>query len=231
MHRWLCLAVILAGCASGPPERSEYHRGTFTPPPPAPVRPGVGLPTYDPHVKPLPPQPQPKPGRLLPETPRTRREPGIWASDAPPTATVLVLGLPVPLTDDESRADPRSAHLRRCAAELVTLTAQMPGYRVEDLDAVLGARSRRCLAARAMVACMDHRYRKALDERARMTGAAFKASAGPVNTFAGATAEARRLERGMCHDDDMHQMTFSSTVKELVDAWQSTYGSAPWMAP
>jgi len=76
--RALALLLSLAACTSGP---SEYHRGTFVPPPPAPARPGVGLPTYDPHARPFPPQPQPKPTRVLPETPETRRGPGIWASD------------------------------------------------------------------------------------------------------------------------------------------------------
>jgi hypothetical protein len=72
----LMLAAHLACSSTG---GATYERGTPTRPPPAQTRPGVGLPVYDPQSKPFPPQPNPKPKRLLPPS----REPGIWASDAP----------------------------------------------------------------------------------------------------------------------------------------------------
>lgn len=55
----------------------------------APPVPGVGLPkprapTLTPAAK---PQPQPKPARHLPQTPETRKVPGIWAGDAPHAST------------------------------------------------------------------------------------------------------------------------------------------------
>jgi hypothetical protein len=156
MHRWLCLAVILAGCASGPPE--QYHRGTFTPPPPAPVRPGVGLPTYDPHVKPLPPQPQPKPKRLLPPT----REPGIWASDAPESPpdplddgepAPLVLGIRLPYPDEPSSLMERE-NVRWCAARSRgALGLALPQ------DIVLTDKERMCLAMRMYALCATRVWR------------------------------------------------------------------------
>jgi hypothetical protein len=79
--RYVLLCLLCLGCASGAP--TTYSKGTLRPPPPAPTRPGVGLPAYEPGVRPMPPQPNPAPRRVLPQTPETRKEPGLWASEAP----------------------------------------------------------------------------------------------------------------------------------------------------
>lgn len=83
MHKVMYVVVFIAvfGC-SGP---REYHQGAAQPPPPPSMRPGVGAPTvgqpgWNPGVRTIP---GPQHGRILPETPETRKEPGIWAAEPP----------------------------------------------------------------------------------------------------------------------------------------------------
>jgi hypothetical protein len=232
MMRLILLVLVLSACASQQP--ATYNQGAFRPPPPPAFNPTTDAPITigQPGHRDPAALPRSHHGRVLPQTPDTRREPGIWAAtDAPPTGPLEVLGVKIPLTGDDAKADPRSAHLRRCAGELTMLTASMPGFAAEDLDASLGPASRRCLAARAMVACMDHRYKMALDARVRLPASQFKAAAGPVNILASATNEARRLEHNLCHPHDMHQMTFGTTLDVLTSTWRETHGSEPWMTP
>jgi hypothetical protein len=105
---WLSvLAMAWAFACATPPTPTRYERGTFTPPPPAPVRPGVGLPRYDPHVAPLPPQPQPKPKRYLPPS----REPGLWGAEepraalGPPRLEIEGIVIPLPHVDDAAEME------------------------------------------------------------------------------------------------------------------------------
>lgn len=123
--RALLLCLFLAACAA--PERHDLRDG-------APVAPvfvtpgytpaGAGLPEYMPgHPEPVRIEPNPRPNRLLPQTPKTRQGPGIWASDAPdatdprddgqPAPLVLGVRLPYWTTQDEP-AD--REHTRQCAA-------------------------------------------------------------------------------------------------------------------
>jgi hypothetical protein len=222
------LALALGACA---PKSPEYHRGTLVRPPPAQARPGVGAPTYDPQAKPLPPQPQPKPARVLPQTPTTAREPGIWASDAASSSGVQVLGVPIPLTDEEHKSDPRSPHMRRCALELAIVANGIPGFLPGELDRLLGEDGRRCLAATVHAACMDHRYEQALREREAQTGAAFKAASARASAFGAATREARGFRARNCGVNMMNQFTFPSSRDALLDLWRSQFGSAPWWSP
>jgi hypothetical protein len=111
MKHLLSLILVL-GCSSSAP--SQYERGTLTGPPPAQQRPGVGLPTYDPHVAPRP-EPQPKPARLLPQTPETRRTDGIWASASPEAKPAVAFDWNVPLPENDDEA---AARIKRCAASM-----------------------------------------------------------------------------------------------------------------
>lgn len=82
------LGATLAGCSSTPDAPSQYERGTYRPPPRAPTfEPNHDAPhtTGQPgHLRPMPQvEPGPRPKRLLPQTPETARQPGIWASEAP----------------------------------------------------------------------------------------------------------------------------------------------------
>lgn len=171
MRALLLLAVFLNACAPGPSERSELKRGAFAPPPPAPVRPGVGLPTYDPHVKPLPPQPQPKPTRLLPQTPESRRGPGIWAGDATFDDVMRefgVLGVLLPFpTGDSVEDSAQRGQVRMCAhVAREMFAAIMPESelaKATDAEVI-------CVVARAFRACAlkDVARRDELKERGEL---------------------------------------------------------------
>jgi hypothetical protein len=146
------LILLLSACASG----HEYHQGAYRPAPP------VFVPSQDaPHTfrpgRLSPVQPGPKPTRVLPETPETRREPGIWASgggDAPgwndPAPRIAVLDVEIPMPPEivtawdamlavqcSMRADVGLRTEHRLLARLRGMTPQ----------------ERRCLAAAAFTHC------------------------------------------------------------------------------
>jgi hypothetical protein len=83
---WPLVAVIFIACAGGTP--TQYAQGipsaprapVFNPMTGAPIT--VGQPGYVGPAENLPRSPY---GRTLPETPETRREPGIWAATKPPS--------------------------------------------------------------------------------------------------------------------------------------------------
>lgn len=117
MIRLIALALALAACASPP---TTYERGTLRPLPSRP-QPKVG-PTYDPHVAPLPPQPQPPPVRVLPQTPDTRREPGIWAAvEGSGDGKPYVCGVEIPMSPLDPYEDllTQVAPMVKCSQSLV----------------------------------------------------------------------------------------------------------------
>lgn len=142
------MAVDLA-CSSSP---RQYERGTFTPPPPAQQRPGVGLPTFEPHTKTLPPEPQPKPTRLLPETPETRRGPGFWASDAPPQdepAVAFNWNVPLPEKDGEA-----AAKIEACAKDMAVASPRVPHKHIVDKLDTIAIVWRECWPHHAVLSCL-----------------------------------------------------------------------------
>jgi hypothetical protein len=80
MHKLLPFLLCLACAPASQP--GTYAKGTFRPPVRAPTfSPAEDAPhTFEPG-RPAPVQPGPIPVRVLPQTPETRREPGIWAGD------------------------------------------------------------------------------------------------------------------------------------------------------
>lgn len=145
------LLLLLASCTSGP---SEFHRGTMVAPPPAPARPGVGAPIRgqpgEPHAYPRSPY-----TRVLPETPDSLREDGLWSGGGPVASTsplAPVLGVIVPTPQNyESDSDPNAF----CAALVEHGGDATPAF-ARALRA-LGDDAKRCFVARAMVACMEFR--------------------------------------------------------------------------
>lgn len=127
--RFLIL-LFLTACATSAPSR--YEQGAFRPAPPvfvpsqdAPHT--VGQPGY---VTPPASQPERSPHtRVLPETPETRREPGLWAGDEP-KATV----------DDEDgprqkkkpnrpqRTDVKTKVSKECMSEIFAVTSKLNIY-------------------------------------------------------------------------------------------------------
>lgn len=150
MNRFLLL-LLLSACASQP---TTYERGALAPLPTRPA-PRVG-PTYDPRVVPLPPQPQPKPTRVLPQDDQTRREPGIWA--ATPRAGFddfkdfepLILGVRIPYVYEPPANSEETWPVRRCAAETSTI---FDVYADHLALAALTSAERECLAGLAYEFC------------------------------------------------------------------------------
>lgn len=137
------LPLLFLACASP----SEYQRGTFTPPPPAPVRTGVGAPVIgQPGMQ---PRTIPRGGdrRVLPPT----RGPGIWASDKPKTvpAIPMIAGVALPYPPDVASADEKVMG-RLCAAHMT--------HAIADTDTLqrimqLGEAARICVAMRLYEHC------------------------------------------------------------------------------
>lgn len=89
-------------------------------------------------------EPNPKPSRALPESPETRRGPGIWASKEPETdPTISVLG--VPLWAPDADTDVMGVY-HRCAAMANTATS------VKSIPAA--ERLRMCLAPLLIYHCV-----------------------------------------------------------------------------
>lgn len=221
--------LLLSACAS--PGPTQYGQGipvaprapTFSPITDSPIT--TGQPGYLGPMEGLPRSPH---ARVLPQTPETMREPGLWASSAPTSSgDVLVLGVPIPLTSEPSQ-DPSSAHMRRCALELALLTT---GTRPSELDRIIGAESRRCLAATAQRACMDYRYKKGLIERESKSGADRKAVARAVDVFGAATRVAREFYEKSCTEDMIHQIGFPYLRDDIWERWLDKRGGESWWAP
>lgn len=177
------LLLMLCGCGGA---SHAYMDGA----PLAPVEPrtiytpnGAGLPEY--WGQPAPPVERSPHARVLPETPETRREPGIWAGDAP-KARPRIMDLLVPAPED-IHGDGLPIEAQQMCADVVT----------EDLGKVskavarLSPLQRACLAAHAHYRCLqwlDHSLKKQPrnDLTARMADAlltAAAASAGWADTL------------------------------------------------
>jgi hypothetical protein len=144
----MVLSAALSGCISTPETPPEYHQGVYRPATPV-LRPGVGAPTYDPHVAPQR-EPQPKPSRLLPETPETRRQPGIWASDAPEAKIAFDWNVPLPENDEEA-----AKRIKRCAESMKTASARgLHVYEIKAFDRI-NINWRKCWPHAAIVRCLD----------------------------------------------------------------------------
>jgi hypothetical protein len=113
MKRLVVLSIIAAisACATPEPSHGDLHQGVPRPP----ARP-VFVPRQDaPHkvgqpgtLAPPREYPRAPPGqRVLPQTPESRNEPGIWATGSPPSTQKqpAILGVPIPFGDN--LPDPR----------------------------------------------------------------------------------------------------------------------------
>jgi hypothetical protein len=204
----LILCLFLAACASGPERQLE--RGTIARPPPAQARPGVGAPTYDPHVRPLPPQPQPKPERLLPPA----REPGIWASNGPewwtnrePTLLGVVLPYP-PIT-----AERDTWATRLCAARADAIREQI--MRPDEASA-LTVKDRTCLAAKLYLFCVESMEANIAKDHA----SGDMKDHGLQAHLADVTAAAKRMKQMHCSEPEDPSLT--GWLERFAKLWNRT---------
>lgn len=149
----LLLAVFLAACANPPPRGSTLEQGA-----PMPVRPPAFNPTTDaPHTVGQPgyvPQALPRSphSRVLPETPVTRRAPGIWAGDGPRVVTMTppaILGVALPLPEPEDGSIIADIEVECARTMGDALSRSTSAYRRLNIVQT------QCLAARLFFACAD----------------------------------------------------------------------------
>lgn len=175
MRRYLPTLLFLAACVASP--QPTYERGVYRPAPPT-FRPHEQAPYTEGqpgHLRPMPEvQPGPKPSRVLPQTPETRRTDGIWASNAPnlsDTVYVMYEPMPAPNADDERWANERT-HLMQCGW---AMNANVRNIRDEAWIASLNEKVRACLAYKLMMGCLGMResmYRARGPTPDRIPGAA-----------------------------------------------------------
>jgi hypothetical protein len=146
MKHLLSLILVL-GCSSSAP--SQYERGTYPGAPP--LRPGHGAPVVgQPSVTVRTvPQPNPKPQRLLPETPETQRQPGIWASGSVTPTLPLLFGVVLPYPEIEEKIDRSNTDM--CAFTMMSAAAAK--HIPRDVWRPWSVDTRRCLAARLYEHC------------------------------------------------------------------------------
>lgn len=146
--RWVAL-VLLAACA---PAQSEFRDGA-RPPPPEPrtayTPAGAGLPEYLAQPEPEAPPRSPY-TRVLPQTPESRKQPGIWAGDAPatPHPAPMLLGVPLPLGVDEQDVVTRTS--RACMSLM-----QDALLKVNPDLSTWADRHKRCLGATLYFRCAN----------------------------------------------------------------------------
>jgi hypothetical protein len=130
----LLFAVLAVGCASSPEARRTYNQSAmpmprapaFSPTTDSPIT--VGQPGYVEPASRL--QPNPRPVRVLPEDERTRREPGIWATNPPQSTSarmVSVVTIGIPLPDDITDALSERANACKDASQK-TLALKRDNY-------------------------------------------------------------------------------------------------------
>jgi hypothetical protein len=150
----LCVAAIGCGHTSG----GAYNQGVpvtprapvFSPAQDAPHT--IGMPGTQPRRVSV--EPNPKPTRVLPQTPETMRQPGIWASETPEfphdSPNLRLLGFVMPAPDDIGTMDDLHAPML-CASPMDVAT------RAVDSGGLIGSlspRERACLAAQLFTACL-----------------------------------------------------------------------------
>lgn len=150
MHRF-ALVLFLAACTTTSTP-TTYADGPMMPAPRAPAF----DPTFDspnPFERPERPalQPNPKPTRVLPETPETRREPGLWNSTAPkaslPVGPPQILGVTLPFAPGHDTEGQRY-YTHYCAGLMGRAAKKVVG------NAKLSREMTRCLAATQYATCM-----------------------------------------------------------------------------
>ena len=139
-------------CTTTPEAPPEYRQGVYRPTPPA-LRPGHGAPLVGQPGVTVAPLPQPQPGRLLPQTPETRKQPGVWAADVPDDApaTPILDGVAIPYPP-EALAEREAYPTWNCAK---MMTVGVKPYDPKNERLKWPEQQRRCLVARMYQNCVE----------------------------------------------------------------------------
>lgn len=208
----LCLALLSVAACSTPP--TTYERGTLTRPPPAQQRPGVGAPTYDPHAKPIPPQPQPVPARVLPQTPETARHPGLWSSEEPRAGlddgSYTLLGVRLPTAPEATREVDR-ALTAICAHQMKQVISQ--GRFSRDVTSLPGAQAR-CIASKLYAHCADGLFHVIIEQKK----AALAYDENEFSMLEAMKRTANAFHREACRDVELGDM-LTTAVTSIYNDW------------
>jgi hypothetical protein len=159
-------AMALACAAPEPnPSHGELHKGAY--------RPVRGSPTFNPTTdaphtfrpgQPSPVQPGPRPARVLPQTPDTRKEPGIWAANPPEDKPVVTFNWDVPVPEDDDEA---ASRIKACAAVMKASSVKaLHKFAVEQFDRT-NIRWRMCWPHYATAFCLGQRLAEVASEKER----------------------------------------------------------------
>lgn len=158
--RYLVLSLILMAC--GAPRGGEYRQGIPVARPAPAFNPAWDAPhtTGQPgHVGPST-EAAPSPHkRVLPETPETRREAGLWAGDntqasASPLAPVFVDGILLPYPPDAATL--QDVYLIRMCASM--MPHAMRGAGIYPVSTHLSPKERECIVAAYFRDCVNYVY-------------------------------------------------------------------------
>lgn len=215
------LLLFLASCTTAEPRPDTLEKGAYRP-----VRPPVFTPAEDaPHTVGAPHtlspgvyvEPGPRPSRVLPQTPATAREPGLWSGDQPRGAAIsgqprlFDVLLPFP---PEAQTDTARMPTLTCAHNM---SVAVLNAGLKESIAKLTPAVRECMAAKLYVVCAeqgdtDHRA------KVRETG---KLDEGVANRVRRTLETARNFEQLKCRgvrfsntDDAIQGMIIGNYQKE-----------------
>lgn len=145
MSRSMLVVLFLVGCAG--------NQSAFPAPPP--FNPAMDAPITIGHpgtVAPRKPERSPH-KRVLPQTPETRREDGLWASDGEPLgrSLPLLLGQPVPFPPDGTNDQRLDALANACAT---TMNSAAEGAGIASFLRVVPDEARLCLSMQLYHYCL-----------------------------------------------------------------------------
>lgn len=203
----VAVAVLSAVFACATP--TTYERGTYTRPPPAEARPGVGLPRYEPEARPLSPQPNPRPKRLLPP----QRGPGIWASDEPDPGNVEPRLFGVPLPVPEASPNPQDKSIAAYCAVGMETAAVASGVPVNVFRLDTGARH--CLASKLYRACVETMLSRA--ESWKASGKAYNADM--LKRYRAVVQTALAFMAGACTEAQNNNPALDEWATAIYTSW------------
>lgn len=138
-----------------------------------------------------------------------------------PEGTVYILGLPIPLTEDDAKDDPRHVHMKRCAKELAEITKN---NQPETGGVAAEIESRLCVAATLHYGCLEHRFGKAVSERHRLGKEEFNAAAPKIDALGRARSDAYNLQKRLCPEDMMLRGPDKFDLSEWRNEWAAKHG-------
>jgi hypothetical protein len=160
-NSWFAITVLLIACAGGAP--TQYAQGVPVAPSAPPFNPvtrspvTVGQPGYAGSAEGLPRSH----GRVLPETPETRKEPGIWASDKPedPPDIFVIEDLLPPSAKNDARDETTFRVCERLMGRTFVKRNETAPGAVEDLrKSGYPIYHWRCIIAGLYKHCVDLQY-------------------------------------------------------------------------